>query len=74
MMAWESLDLTVLDYLGALIFGLLLIAPIIAALVGLGRLDESLFGVYAAGSRRTTPLSGSAIRTALQGVVDYRRD
>ena len=74
MTAWESLDLTVLDYLGALIFGLLLIAPIIAALVGLGRLDESLFGVYAAGSRRTTPHFGSAIRTALQGVIDHRRD
>ncbi|MCZ6721815.1 MAG: hypothetical protein O7A65_09770 [Proteobacteria bacterium] len=73
-MAWESLDLTVLDYLGALIFGLLLIAPIIAALVGLGRLDENLFGVHAAESRRTTPHSGSAIRTALQGLIDHRRD
>ncbi len=74
MTAWESLDLTVLDYLGALIFGLLLIAPIIAALVGLGRLDESLFGVHAAGSRRTTPHFGSVIRTALLGVIDHRRD
>jgi hypothetical protein len=73
-MAWESLNFSVLDYVGMAVLGLVLLAPTIAALIWLGRLDEGLLGFRGATRRRAKPLFGSAIRTALQGVVEHRRD
>ena len=63
-----------LDYVGMTILGLMLLAPMVGALIWLGRLDEVILRIRAAKKRRTTPFFGSAMRTALQGVVEHRRD